>query len=51
MVGCTAVSEPIRVSWTSVGLNDGSDAQEVITFEMEPSLQPMLVAFSARGRC
>jgi len=28
-----------------------SDAQQVVTFETEPSLQPTLVAFSSRGRC
>jgi hypothetical protein len=28
-----------------------SDAQQVVTFETEPSLQSMLVAFSSRGRC
>jgi hypothetical protein len=28
-----------------------SDAQQVVTFEAEPSLQPTLVAFSSRGRC
>jgi hypothetical protein len=34
-----------------LGLQDGSDAQQVVTFETEPSLQPTLVAFSSRGRC
>ena len=28
-----------------------SDAQQVVTLETEPSLQPTLVAFSSRGRC
>src|SRR5215218_11416294 len=33
MVGCTAVSEPIRVSWT---ISWSSDAQQGVTFETEP---------------
>ena len=49
MVGCTAVSEPIRVNWTISQLDSKmeSDAQQVVTFEAEPSF----VAFSSRGRC
>jgi hypothetical protein len=27
------------------------DTQQGVTFEIEPSPQPMLVAFSSRGRC
>jgi hypothetical protein len=29
----------------------GGDTQQGVTFEKEPSPQPMLVAFSSGGRC
>jgi hypothetical protein len=43
MVGCTAVSERIRVSWT---ISWTSDSSRGVTFQTEPSL----VGCSSRGR-
>jgi hypothetical protein len=38
-------------AWTISSTSLQGDTQHGVTFEIEPSPPPMLVAFSSRGRC
>jgi hypothetical protein len=38
-------------AWTISSTSLQGETQQGVSFEIEPSPQPMLVAFSSRGRC